>query len=583
MRIQRFVLSILIIFILGGNTLLSEVPNCINYQGYLENAAGEPASDGIYKITFQIYGSAAGSDLLWNSGKRDIQITEGIFDYILGSNTPLPDDLFAGDTTRYLGITIESDPELTPRTRLMSASYAHHASIADNLTMPATFDGDGHFTGDLTVDGNIIASGLGDITQVDAGSGLSGGGMSGSVELYVPNGGITSSHIQNGTIVSSDISATAEILPTKIAGTAAVLDDVNTFENYNYFNGELTMNGPALAFRRDGYHRWRIRERPDSGLIFYQVYDDDEVLRNINVLELSNYGTVGIGGVEDDQRLRIEWNLNGTAEYHGQDIEVINQDHGPITGLNIHTEHSTPGLASNCYGVHIMSRSDGSSRYGVYSTSETKNYDIATGRSYGIHAYGYDGFMAYGVYANAQSALTNWAGYFLSDVRITGTIDNSKSTIRIDHPGDPENKVLEHALMASPEMMNVYSGNIKTDAEGIAIVQLPEYFESLNRDFRYQLTVMGSFAQAIIKEKISNNQFVVATSEPNIEVSWQVTGVRKDAFAEANPVTVESEKTAEERGYYINPKAFGFDNTKSTEYATNPDFRKEVDERSSQK
>ena len=50
-------------------------------------------------------------------------------------------------------------------------------------------------------------------------------------------------------------------------------------------------------------------------------------------------------------------------------------------------------------------------------------------------------------------------------------------------------------------MMNIYNGNVITDANGEAVVALPEWFEALNRDFRYQLTVIGQFAQAIVAEK----------------------------------------------------------------------------------
>jgi hypothetical protein len=86
---------------------------------------------------------------------------------------------------------------------------------------------------------------------------------------------------------------------------------------------------------------------------------------------------------------------------------------------------------------------------------------------------------------------------------------------------------------------------------------LPDYFEALNRDFRYQLTVIGTFAQAIVKEKVKNNRFVIQTSEPNVEVSWQVTGIRQDPFANQQRIPETVEKPAGERGYYLHPSAFG--------------------------
>jgi hypothetical protein len=98
------------------------------------------------------------------------------------------------------------------------------------------------------------------------------------------------------------------------------------------------------------------------------------------------------------------------------------------------------------------------------------------------------------------------------NLTVSGTIAKGGGTFKIDHPQDPANKYLVHSFVESPEMMSVYSGNITTDVSGFAVVELPAYFEAANKDFRYQLTVMGTFAQAIVKEKIANNTFVVQTS-----------------------------------------------------------------------
>ena len=108
-------------------------------------------------------------------------------------------------------------------------------------------------------------------------------------------------------------------------------------------------------------------------------------------------------------------------------------------------------------------------------------------------------------------------------------------------------------------MMNIYSGNITTDANGFATVTMPDYFEAANKDFRYQLTVMGSFAQAIIQKKMENNVFVIQTNQPNIEVSWQVTGVRNDKYANAHRIVPVQEK--ELKRSYIHPELFGADKT----------------------
>ena len=118
-----------------------------------------------------------------------------------------------------------------------------------------------------------------------------------------------------------------------------------------------------------------------------------------------------------------------------------------------------------------------------------------------------------------------------------------------------------HSFVESPEMMNIYSGNITTDSDSTAVVKLPDYFQAANKDFKYQLTVIGKFAQAIVFEEINNNSFVVKTSEANIKVSWQVITVRADKYADKNRIIPEQDKI--EKGTLLHPELFNQDDQKS--------------------
>ena len=149
------------------------------------------------------------------------------------------------------------------------------------------------------------------------------------------------------------------------------------------------------------------------------------------------------------------------------------------------------------------------------------------------------------------------AGLFNGDVTINGRLRASVKSFVIDHPLDPANKYLSHSSVESPDLMNIYSGEAVTDSEGNATVTLPDYFEALNRDFRYQLTVIGKFAQAIVASGIENNHFTIKTDQPDVKVSWQVTGIRQDASARALPTRVEEEKPAAERGLFLHPEHYG--------------------------
>jgi len=148
-------------------------------------------------------------------------------------------------------------------------------------------------------------------------------------------------------------------------------------------------------------------------------------------------------------------------------------------------------------------------------------------------------------------------GFYAGNLNVTGKLTKGSGSFKIDHPLDPANKYLSHSFVESPDMMNVYNGNVTTDRHGFATVNLPDYFEALNGDFRYQLTVIGQFAQAIVAKKIASNTFVIRTSRPHVEVSWQVTGIRHDAYANAYRIPVEEEKAAGEQGYYLHPEVFG--------------------------
>ena len=172
-----------------------------------------------------------------------------------------------------------------------------------------------------------------------------------------------------------------------------------------------------------------------------------------------------------------------------------------------------------------------------------------------------------GTTAKAKMYLNTATGE--GNLDITGNMTKGGGSFKIDHPQDPTNKYLYHSFVESPDMMNVYNGNIKTDVNGDALVTLPNYFEAENIDFKYQLTVIGQFAQAIVFEEISNNQFKIKTDKPNVKVSWQVTGVRNDAWAQKYRIVSEVEKVGEERGKYLHPELFGQSAEKNVMYRPN--------------
>jgi hypothetical protein len=251
-------------------------------------------------------------------------------------------------------------------------------------------------------------------------------------------------------------------------------------------------------------------------------------------------------------------------------VHVVEQNSPGEDGTLLGVTYSpTQYLSPAIYGWTEDNTSDIS--YGLlgHAYSYTSAYNMGafgeggggTTNNYGTYGVGYgeagSGYSI-AVYGHDQgTASYNYAAYFSGDVDVTGTLSKGGGSFKIDHPQDPANKYLYHSFVESPDMMNIYNGNITTGANGIAVVDLPSYFDVLNIDFRYQLTVIGEFAQAIIKEEISGNQFTIQTDKPHVKVSWQVTGVRNDAWAQANRIEVEVDKGPIEKGLYLYPELYG--------------------------
>jgi len=187
----------------------------------------------------------------------------------------------------------------------------------------------------------------------------------------------------------------------------------------------------------------------------------------------------------------------------------------------------------------------------------------------GVAVYGgAHGAGGVGIWGNAEQGAL--AAYFNGDVQITGNLTKTSGSFKIDHPLDPANKYLSHSFVESPDMMNIYNGNVTLADDGTAWIELPEWFEALNRDFRYQLTSIGAFSPVFVAEEIRGNRFKIAGGKAGSKVSWQVTGIRRDAYAEAHRIPVEEEKTGKERGRYLYPELYGQPKGDSTWSVINP-------------
>jgi hypothetical protein len=224
------------------------------------------------------------------------------------------------------------------------------------------------------------------------------------------------------------------------------------------------------------------------------------------------------------------------------------------------------GYTNSTGGVGVQGSSPGVAVAGINQTCDSSGACTTITGTAGKFMTAEGGTILQGVGAgNSEVFSVNSYGdaVFNGNVEIDGSLsvvlDVSKGggSFKIDHPLDPENKYLSHSFVESPDMMNIYNGNVVTDRRGFATVVLPDYFEALNRDFRYQLTVIGQFAQAIVSSEIGQGRFTIRTNRPKVKVSWQVTGIRQDAYANAHRIPVSEDKPPAKRGAYLHPDAYG--------------------------
>jgi hypothetical protein len=225
-----------------------------------------------------------------------------------------------------------------------------------------------------------------------------------------------------------------------------------------------------------------------------------------------------------------------------------------------HSAHGV-GVYSGCSGDDakaFQAAATGYDGYGVYADASGES-----GRAlYGIVHSNTSGAIA--VFGEALGHANSWAGFFHGQVHVAGTLTKTTDEFLIDHPADPENKILRHSVVESPEYLLIYKGRAHLDG-GAMTVELPGYFEALvHPDGReIVLTCVNGYTPLYLDGEITDGRFTVRTVDggvPDQEFSWVVYGTRNDAWAQQNPLVVEEDKTPDGMcppGRYLNPEAFG--------------------------
>ena len=261
-------------------------------------------------------------------------------------------------------------------------------------------------------------------------------------------------------------------------------------------------------------------------------------------------------------------NTSGAAWGVSGQVQSTASAQAAVYGSNLRTAggHGVMGIGFN----GVVGQTQYSSGYAVYG----ENFDAIAplGDGVGVAGRGYFGVFgedrysgtvagAYGVYSNGNFGAT-------------GT-----KTFNIDHPKDPENKFLRHFSIESNEVLNVYRGTVVFDANGEAVVTLPDYFTDININISYQLTPVGAYMQVFIKEKVNgSNQFVIAGGIAGKEVSWAVYAERNDLYMQKNPEqrNTEVQKREQDKGKYLIPALYNAGENKAIFATPAPVEQKEI-------
>ncbi len=269
----------------------------------------------------------------------------------------------------------------------------------------------------------------------------------------------------------------------------------------------------------------------DTGIAVYAGSDSGS-----GVYALSNTG-VAVYATSSSAAIRGDYK-DGTSTFgligcHGMGDAVFGVVGHSVDGTGVSGDTET---GTGVYGQ----TNDGTALYGWADTGNAV---------YGISGSGY------ALYGDGDAVITG-------NLEVAGDLTKAGGTFKIDHPADPSHRYLVHSFIESPDRKNVYDGVAVLDASGEVVVGLPGYFDALNRDARIQLTPIGLFSPLFVKHEVKAGRFTIGGGVVGQRVHWQVTGIRKDPWAEAHPLVVEPKKAGAERGTYLHPELYGQPETK---------------------
>jgi hypothetical protein len=572
---------------LFGSTF-AEIPEIISYQGRVTDSGGTPVADGNYTMRFRIYDAATGGNLEWDSGNRSIAISDGVFNVLLGESATLN---LPFDEDYWLRVTFDGVDQ-TPRQRLASAGYAYMAS---GLVPGTVVDGAVNSGSYAAIRANNTATsgtryGLRADVSSSSGRALYGNAVSTSGSTYGVYGRSVST---SGTAVRGSEEAvsgqtygvwgSSNSNHAEAAGVYGVGDNRGVYgratdTSGNAYGGYFESSSSSgrgvygYASHTSGTtYGGKFDNNSTNGMgvagfaaattgvvcggYFESASNQASAVRAFATSTTGSYATYGVYGrsyASSDGSIGVY----GRSSYNSND-GVTYGVYGRSDGRNDNPSANDP---AGVYGLH----SNASSTYGFggyFDSNASLGIGVAgDGQYVGVRAYAVNG------YGLASAVATGSAGYFDGDVEITGTLSKGGGSFLIDHPLDPENKLLRHNFVESPENLLIYRGTVKLDPHGEAVVEMPEYFEALTKENEasVHLTPEGKPFLTGYRWQADHTAFT-AYGDPNREVAWMVMADRDDPVIHQLARPVEEEKGPDnkvcDRGQLLYPEAYGYPET----------------------
>lgn len=219
---RRILLLAAVALALTAPAFAASLPLRINFQGKLLDPATNAPKNGSQTVKFDIYDAASGGNLLWGPETQTVTATNGVFSAQLGSVLALSPDVFANGQT-YLGVTVGTDAEMTPRQQLVMSPYSYASAQLVQASDIRVNAGLAYST--FTAAGNLqVAAG------VVASSGSFSGGVTASSGTFTATGPAqyslqTSSGIEvlAGTLSAPQIAVGAQAAHAVVPAGALVL------------------------------------------------------------------------------------------------------------------------------------------------------------------------------------------------------------------------------------------------------------------------------------------------------------------------------------------------------------------------